>query len=235
MPAMSRAAEPHDSSERYVLKDFRGSSHRILAGWIRELPAGSRLLELGCGAGHVCRLAARRDLVWHGLESSRDCWPTLVRLLGGGALVDLETLERLPRGYGAMLAADTLEHLSDPEGMLGRIHDALPPGGRLFLSVPNVANLTVRAALLLGRFDYADRGILDRTHRVFFTRKTLRQMLARTGFLIEREAASTIPLPLALPRWPGPVLEGLGAGLELATRLRPSLLGFQLLVEARRA
>ena len=74
---MGRAADSHASSELYVLKDFRGSSHRILAGWARGLPAGTRLLELGCGAGHVCRLTDRRDLVWHGLENSRDCWPTL--------------------------------------------------------------------------------------------------------------------------------------------------------------
>lgn len=198
------------------------------------LPAGTRVLELGCGAGHVARLAGRRDLVWHGLESSVDCLPTLAGTLGGGALVDLETLPRLPRGYGAILAADTLEHLTDPARMLALAREALPPGGHLLLSVPNVANLHVRLSLLAGRFDYADRGILDRTHRVFFTRKTLRGMLADAGFAIEREAVSTLPLPLAFPSWPRPALAALGAGVGLATRAWPALWGYQLLASARR-
>src|SRR6202166_744918 len=77
------------SVDRYVLKDFRGSSHRILASWIRELPQGVRLLELGPGDGHVARLAHRADLAWKGLESSVACLPALVEVLDGGAIVDL--------------------------------------------------------------------------------------------------------------------------------------------------
>ncbi|MBZ5671576.1 MAG: hypothetical protein LAO04_17845, partial [Acidobacteriia bacterium] len=43
------------------------------------------------------------------------------------------------------------------------------PGGTVIVSVPNVAHLWVRLSLLAGRFDYADRGILDRSHLRFFT------------------------------------------------------------------
>jgi hypothetical protein len=202
---------------------------------MRELPQGARVLELGPGAAHVARLTGRPDLRWQGIESSVDCLPALSSLLSGGAIVDLEALPRLPRGYGAVLAADTLEHLNDPERMLRLIHDALPSGAPLILSVPNVANIHVRLSLLFGRFDYTDRGILDRTHRVFFTRRTLRGMLEKAGFRVEREAVSTIPLPLALPGAPGTVLEPLTRGLEAATRVLPKLLGYQLLALARRA
>jgi SAM-dependent methyltransferase len=233
--ARSRPGRRVTSSESYVLKDFAGSSHRILAGWLRELPADTRLLELGCGAGHVARLTRRPDLVWHGLESSVECLPVLSGLLGGGALVDLETLRRLPGGYGAVLAADTLEHLNAPERMLALVHDALLPGGRLFLSVPNVANVYVRANLLAGRFPYADRGILDRTHRVFFTRKSLHGMLADAGFALERQAVSTLPLPLALPALPRAALAWMVGAVGLATRVWPTLWGYQLLAVARRA
>ena len=44
----------------------------------------------------------------------------------------------------------------------------------------------------------------------------------------------TIPLPLALPRLPRPLLALATAGLAALTRLRPTLLGYQLLVRARR-
>lgn len=218
-----------------MLKDFRGSSHRLLAEWVRELPAGTRLLELGPGPAHVALLVQRRDLFWLGLEGSLDCLRDLHRIFSGGAIVDLESISRLPRGCTAVLAGDTLEHLNDPERMLRMIHEALPPGGRLLLSVPNVANLYLRANLLFGRFPYADRGILDRTHRYFFTARSLREMVAKAGFVVERRAASTIPLPLAWPRLPKPLVEVCSLILSGLTRLFPSLLGYQLLLTARRS
>ncbi len=65
-----------------------------------------------------------------------------------------------------------LEHLSDPLAALVVGQPASRPGGVVIVSVPNVAHLWVRLSLLAGRFDYADRGILDRTHLRFFTRRT---------------------------------------------------------------
>lgn len=155
--------------------------------------------------------------------------------LTGGAIVDLESLAHLPGGFEAVLAGDTLEHLNEPERMLRMIHDALPLGGRLFLSVPNVANLYVRLNLLCGRFPYAERGILDRTHRFFFTRQSLRGMVRKAGFTVESGAVSTIPLRLAWPRLPRALLAPLSFALELATRAFPGLLGYQILLVARRS
>jgi SAM-dependent methyltransferase len=183
----------------------------------------------------VALLVDRSDLHWLGLEGSLDCVWSLRRILSGGAIVDLESLARLPRGFGVILAGDTLEHLNDPERMLRMIHEALPPGGLLLLSVPNVANLYVRLNLLFGNFPYADRGILDRTHRYFFTRRSLHAMVGEAGFVIERRAVSTIPLPLAFPRLPKPLLHGLSLVLSGLTRLLPNLFGYQLLLRARRA
>src|SRR5258708_3173823 len=146
----------------------------------------------------------------------------MIHILSGGAIVDLETIPQLPRNYDAVLAADTLEHLSDPGRMLHLIHDALPVGAPLVLSVPNIANLYVRLNLLFGRLPYADRGLLDRTHRIFFTRSLLRRLLAEAGFQIEREAVSTIPLLLALPRLPRPALAVAALALEGPPRALPT-------------
>jgi hypothetical protein len=201
---------------------------------VGELPPGASLLELGPGGAHVARLVRRRDLLWRGLDSSVDCLAAMRGILSGGAIVDLESIPQLPRNLDAVLAADTLEHLSDPGRMLRLIHDALPPGAPLLLSVPNIANLYVRLNLLVGRFPYADRGLLDRTHRVFFTRSLLRRLLASAGFLLEREVVSAIPLRLALPRLPSPALAAAELGLAGVTRALPTLLGYQLLAIARR-
>lgn len=195
---------------------------------------GGRLLELGPFSAHIAQLAARPGLAWVGLEGALDCLPALDRWLSGAAIVDLNTLGRLPRGFDAVLAGDTLEHLFEPERMIAMVHEALPPGGVFLVSVPNVAHLSVRLALLAGRFSYAERGILDRTHRMFFTRRTLRDVLRRAGFAVEREAVSTVPLPLALPGLPAPAARALAGALGVPTRLLPNLLGYQLLAAARR-
>lgn len=180
-------------------------------------------------------LVQRSDILWVGLEGSLDCLGSLREILSGGAIVDLDLLPRLPGGFSTVLAGDTLEHLEDPEGMLRMIHEALPPGGLLLLSVPNVANLYVRLNLLCGNFPYADRGILDRTHRYFFTARSLLAMVDKAGFVAERWAVSTLPLPLAWPRLPKPLLQVSSLVLSGLTRLLPNLLGYQLLLRARRA
>ena len=218
----------------YVLKDFRGSSHRRLAAWVRELPAGTRLLELGSGSGQVARLAARDDLSWVGLEGCLEGLAPLAREFAGGAIVDLYLFSRMPRGFGAALAADVLEHLVYPDSTHRQLAAALPPGAPLLVSVPNVANVSVRLALLFGRFEYSDRGILDRTHRIFFTRRSFERALSAAGFAVERRAVSTIPLRLALPGWPDALLSVGEAVLAGLTRLMPKLFGYQLLALARR-
>lgn len=198
------------------------------------MPFGARILELGPSLSHIARLARRDDLHWTGLEASVRYLGTLRRSFASSAVVDIESLPRLPHGYQVILAADVLEHLYDTERMMRLIRDALEPGGRLFLSLPNVANLHVRLNLLCGRFPYADRGILDRTHRVFFTRRSATELLTANGFAVERRDVSSIPLPLLLPRAPTAVLGTLSGALHGVTRLVPTVLGYQLLFSARR-
>ncbi len=93
---------------------------------------------------------------------------------------------------------DVLEHLPDPERALAAARRLLRPGGRLFVSVPNVANLTVRLSLLFGRFEYGDRGIMDRTHLRFFTRKSALRMVRGAGFEVLRKEMTVMPLEVVI-------------------------------------
>ena len=47
--------------------------------------------------------------------------------------------------------------------------------------------------LFLGRFRYADAGVLDRTHLRFFTGESARQLLAGTGFELRAFKGSRPP------------------------------------------
>ncbi|MCO5170367.1 MAG: class I SAM-dependent methyltransferase [Planctomycetes bacterium] len=222
----------------YAFKGAPGSSHRWAIEEVARLPAGPlRVLDVGAGRGHVARalLRARPALEVWGVEPGDDAR----RDLASVAAQALAALDEVPAGAGfdAALLLDVLEHVATPEALLADVVARVRPGGRLLVSVPNVAHWSMRAALLAGEFPYAERGILDRTHVRFFTRRSLGALLRGAGLVVEAESASIVPLELALPAG----LAGRAPGWLFARRLRqalaraaPGLCAFQLLARARR-
>ena len=109
---------------------------------------------------------------------------------------DSKLLYRIKHGGGKkqMLAkACALEHLKNPSQALRRLAACVRPDGKILISVPNVAHLYVRFMLLVGQWNYTDRGILDRTHLHFFTRKTFRAFLEKSGLNVKRIKPIVIP------------------------------------------
>jgi SAM-dependent methyltransferase len=78
--------------------------------------------------------------------------------------------------FDVILAADVLEHLRDPLATLRALRAFLKPDGTFVVSLPNIAHASVRLALLDGRFQYQDLGLLDRTHLRFFTHESIGQL-----------------------------------------------------------
>jgi hypothetical protein len=102
--------------------------------------------------------------------------------------------------------------------------------------VPNVANITVRIALAFGQFNYTERGILDKTHFRFFTRKTIRRLVERHGYRIVEEKLTVMPLELVLGISPhGRIMRGINLTLRALTRLAPGLFGYQIMLVAKSA
>ena len=57
--------------------------------------------------------------------------------------------------------------------------------GRIVASIPNVQSLRVVAPLMIGKWQYADAGILDRTHLRFFTKESAVGLFEENGFELE--------------------------------------------------
>ena len=219
----------------YEFKDFAGSSHRILMELIRaHARRGGVLLDLGAFAGELgaaVRNHFARTIAWEyvlaniGLLESR---------FDSVIIADLEQGSRFPPNADAIVMADVLEHMKYPGEVLDKALESLSPGGRLFVSVPNVANLAIRASLLVGNFDYAERGILDSTHLRFYTRRTARRELETAGLTIIAERVSIVPLRFVFPSIPGSILSILERILIGLTRLWPTLLGYQFIFVAER-
>jgi hypothetical protein len=137
--------------------------------------------------------------------------------------------------FDAVVFADVLEHVVEPDAVLGRwLPHVCTAETVVLVSLPNVANLAVRLQLLAGRFRYTERGILDRTHLRFFTRRSARALLAASGLRIVRTRTTPVPLSLlAAGRIPGGLLAVLQHAVAGATMVWPTLLGFQFVFEAR--
>ena len=86
----------------------------------------------------------------------------------------------------------------------------------------------------MGRFDYTERGILDRTHVRFFTRKTARALMKKSGYDVLEHHMTVMPVELVLGLNPehGP-MRALGGLLHGLTTLMPGLLGYQSLLVCR--
>ena len=112
--------------------------------------------------------------------------------------------------------ATVLEHLVDPWKVLRGMHPLLSPAGRVLISVPNIAHWTARLNLLLGRFDYTDGYLMDRTHLRWFTRRTAKEMALQTGYRVM--AQGTVFKPHIARFWP--TLMGFQTVLNLAPSSR---------------
>ena len=156
------------------------------------LPAGAtRVLEIGCGAGSFRRNFPGPVEYW-GVEAV----PTVA--LEARALLDRvlpgtfrEVYDALPDGYFDLVVCnDVIEHMADHDDFLQAIQAKMRAGGsHLVGSVPNVRYITNLYALLVRKdWQYADAGILDRTHLRFFTRRSLERSLCLHGYHVERLA-----------------------------------------------
>jgi len=136
------------------------------------------------------------------------------------------------RTFGLVLLLDVIEHMTQPEQFMSDLLPLLAPGATILLSVPNVAHWSVRLPLLFGTLRYTERGILDKTHVRFFTRRSLQRFLKATGPLsIAHESVSVPPLEFVLPEpvWNNPLFRVLSAAHYRTAQVAPGFFGYQLL------
>jgi 2-polyprenyl-3-methyl-5-hydroxy-6-metoxy-1,4-benzoquinol methylase len=221
---------------RYPLKESRYSSHFYFLGLAGE---DNDVLDIGCGGGFFAQRIAQRGNRVVGVDRAQPEAGCLGAFQGFvRAEVDRGLSEVLPhlegRTFDRVLLQDILEHLPDPRWLLKDCVEVLKPNGQVLVSVPNVANITVRWSLLLGRFEYTERGILDRTHLRFFTRRSARQLLQECGYEILQERMTVMPVELALGLPATHLLMRVANGVLAAlTWLMPGLLGYQHVLVAR--
>lgn len=107
---------------------------------VRSLPAGGRVLEIGCGAGQFIRAIKqlRPELDCHGCDISVYAVEEAKHHTDDGVSYAVSDV-RFPYGdsfFDAVLIFDVLEHVEDPAALLTEMQRVLKPGGIAYCFVP---------------------------------------------------------------------------------------------------
>jgi len=213
--------------EPYAYKPSPNSSHELVLDVLRsEVPL--RILDVGCGPGWVAAELRRRGHHVTGVDMIAD--ENISERTDRFFAADLE--QGLPEdvggGYDVVIAADVIEHVRHPEALIADLAGRLAPQGRIVASVPNFAHWYPRLRVAAGLFDYDQRGILDRTHVRFFTRRSFRNLLASSGLEVTSERYAGLPLDvLGVGGVPGRAVGVVDSALR---RLWPTLFAYQFVV-----
>ena len=200
-----------------------------------------RVLEVGCGAGRFAQAFLARNPAAHyvGVELLAAAAQQAAMVLRDVITGDIEQapilaeLDRVRAGelFDTLIFGDVLEHLRDPWHVLAELRARTAVGGICVACIPNVAHWSVLQQQLKGRWDYADAGLLDRTHLRFFTMQTAVEMFRQAGWTV-LDASPRIFNPQETAQ-AVKVFESLAPALGVAPeKLRSDLSAFQWVIRA---
>jgi glycosyltransferase involved in cell wall biosynthesis len=187
----------HTENQHYQLKLGYTSPHSEA---LKQTQIGDRVIDLGCAGGYLGEV----------LKKERNCIVTGVDFFPLNPQVMLDTFiehdlnQGLPKldieQCDKVLLLDVLEHLDNPEAFIQSLQVATQKNTRLqiIVSTGNIGFLIPRLMLLIGQFNYGKRGILDITHKRFFTFSSFKKLFSQNGFEIELVKGIPAPFPLAI-------------------------------------
>ena len=150
-------------------------AERLLGG------SRGRVLDIGCGSGQFLARLIARGHEGHGTELSEATGARAAQVPGLRLRFGLLDVGSFPPGSFDLISIwHVLEHLPDPDLVLGLCHGWLREGGALLLAVPNADSW--QAKLFQGSWFHLD----PPRHLYHFNRRALVAAITRAGFRVER-------------------------------------------------
>lgn len=173
----------------------------LALGLIARESRGGRVLDVGCGAGRLLRMASSRGLPIEGYEPVAASAQRTAEITG--VPVHAGSLATAPGPYQVVHVADVLEHTPRPFEVLLQMQRLLAPTGRLVARGPLEAQPTLFRRVV--RWQRLVRSRLGRVaavtmppwHLILYSLRGWRAMLARAGLRTLEEHRHEF-------HWPGP-------------------------------
>lgn len=165
----------YDSTFHISLEDTN-ESHAIIANRIKP---NSIVLDIGCAQGLIGE-AISDHCTMYGIELDKEAIEIARKTNSYVEIYNFDISDKTNREYNKffnnnikfdyIIFSDVLEHLLHPDEVLYQFSKKLNSGGKILVSLPNIAHYDVVNGLLNENFNYSGMGILDNTHLRFFTK-----------------------------------------------------------------
>ncbi|MDP5338356.1 MAG: glycosyltransferase [Nodularia sp. (in: cyanobacteria)] len=159
---------------------------------------GKEVADFGCATGLLANFLQKKDCIVTGIEINPDAAKVAEKFCQKVIVADLDFVsitKILPtEKFDVVIFGDILEHLRNPWKVLEETKSILKEHGFVVASIPNIAHGAIRLALLKGKFEYTNLGILDDTHLRFFTRVTSQELFKSTGYFIDEVDRTKLPI-----------------------------------------
>jgi 2-polyprenyl-3-methyl-5-hydroxy-6-metoxy-1,4-benzoquinol methylase len=201
----TKAALWYDDYYRRIATDICPWNEFLLPELADALKPDHKLVELGCGQGHVLQYISETKLLLqeniYGIDQSQVA-VDFVRAHIPKANLSVGDLHQLnlPAGnFDFCLLMETIEHLTDPLPVLDKINSLLKEDGVLYLSFPNYLHLpwlVVRIlAEKLDKPNWIKLQPVDKIYTIF----TIKRFMRAAGFELEKSIGTTYCLPMPWP------------------------------------
>lgn len=174
-----------------------GYLHPSISAFMSDVPAGSVVMDAGCGNGSF--ISQFRGRGWQlngadfspaGIAIAKESFPDINFFLADGQA----SYKHLLGPVDAVISTEVIEHIYDPRAFLRSCFELLKPGGRIILSTPYHGYLKNVMLAITGKMDQHFTVLWDHGHIKFWSRKTLTQALAEAGFVdIEFAGSGRVP------------------------------------------
>jgi len=121
-------------SKRYAMVNRWDPAHLRRLDQVMPLEAGQRVLEVGCGSGHLTTRLANRGVDIVGIDAN----PNTVEVSGSDRVLCMrgEDLEFPDDEFDAIVSVHAIEHIPELEAALAEMARVLKPGGRATFIYP---------------------------------------------------------------------------------------------------
>ena len=246
-----KASYPYQPEINYVAFD-------LVSKVIMEKKDVKNILDVGCGFGllskELKKTYPKLDLygIEHAKEASQSSHKILKLLQCNIENMALIKSKLKTQKFDVIIFSDVLEHLYDPVGIIKSYQSLLKQDGIIVVTVPNIANIFSRIALLFGFFNYSETGVTDKTHIRFFNKKNLKELAEESHLKIVYQKYDSIIVRWFVPLIKILIINNKGSGNildsklykfyfkylrpveELFSTLLPSLFAFRLGVSLKR-